>query len=128
MKERTRTRIADVTTVAIPVEDQDKALSFYVEKLGFEKRRDAKFGPGTRWIEVAPPGANTTIALVPPAGGTRAGIDTGIRLMTEDAEADNEELRARGVSVDPIMRVPGAPPMFVMRDDDGNSIYIVQRG
>jgi catechol 2,3-dioxygenase-like lactoylglutathione lyase family enzyme len=128
MEERTRTHIADVGTVAIPVSDQDKALAFYVGKLGFEKRRDATFGGSNRWIEVAAPGAATTIALVRPSPGTRAGIDTGIRLVTEDTEADYADLRARGVDADPILHVGGVPPMFSFRDDDGNSLYIVQRG
>src|SRR5215212_7736069 len=46
------TRITAVGTVGVPVTDQDRALEFYVGKLGFEKRRDLPFGPG-RWIEVA---------------------------------------------------------------------------
>jgi catechol 2,3-dioxygenase-like lactoylglutathione lyase family enzyme len=125
MNEKTRTRITRMGTVAVPVTDQDRALEFYVVKLGFEKRRDLPFGPG-RWIEVAPPGATTTIALVPesmrPPG---AGIDTGIRLVTEDAEADHANLRAGGVDADPeIMRMDPAPPMFTLRDPDGNRLVI----
>jgi catechol 2,3-dioxygenase-like lactoylglutathione lyase family enzyme len=114
------TRITGVGTVGVPVTDQDRALEFYVGKLGFEKRRDLPFGSG-RWIEVAPPGAATTIALVP------AGVPTGIRLMTEDAETDHADLRARGVDADPeVMRLPTAPPMFAVRDPDGNSLILVE--
>ena len=72
------TRITGIGTVGVPVTDQDRAVEFYVGKLGFEKRRDMPFGAG-RWIEVAPPGSATTIALVP------AGVPAGIRLMTQDA-------------------------------------------
>ena len=61
-----KTHITEVRTVAVPVTDQDRALEFYVGALGFEKRMDATFGGGRRWIEVAPPGATTTIALAPP--------------------------------------------------------------
>ena len=50
---------------SFPSSDQDAALEFYVGTLGFEKRLDGEFGDGQRWIEVAPPGAETTIALVP---------------------------------------------------------------
>jgi catechol 2,3-dioxygenase-like lactoylglutathione lyase family enzyme len=114
------TRITGVGTVGVPVTDQDRALEFYVGKLGFETRRDIPFGAG-RWIEVAPPGSATTIALVP------AGVPTGIRLATEDAEADHADLRARGVDVDPeVLRMPGAPPMFGLRDPDGNSLILVE--
>lgn len=63
--DRARTRITRVETVGLPVADQDRALEFYVGTLGFEKRRDVPFGSGRRWIEVAPPGSATTIALVP---------------------------------------------------------------
>ena len=55
MEQQTGTRITSVRTVAIPVSDQDQAVEFYVGTLGFEKRLDAAFGPGLRWVEVAPP-------------------------------------------------------------------------
>lgn len=118
----TGTRITKVEAVGLPVTDQDRALEFYLGKLGFEKRRDIPFGPGGRWVEVAPPGAETTIALIP------AGMPAGVRLTTGDAEADHARLRDRGVDADPeIMRMGGpAPPMFSFRDPDGNSILIIQ--
>jgi predicted enzyme related to lactoylglutathione lyase len=124
----TRSHITQVGTVGIPVTDQDRALAFYVGTLCFEKRLDGEFGAGLRWIEVAPPGAVTTIALVPPGEGTPAGVDTGIRLATDDAEADHAGLRAQGADVDAeIMRWEGVPPMFTVRDPDGNTLYIVER-
>jgi catechol 2,3-dioxygenase-like lactoylglutathione lyase family enzyme len=114
------TRITGVGTVGVPVTDQDRAVEFYVGKLGFEKRRDVPFGAG-RWIEVAPPGSATTIALVP------AGVPAGIRLMTEDADGDHADLRARGVDADPeVTRMPEAPAMFTLRDPDGNSLILVE--
>jgi catechol 2,3-dioxygenase-like lactoylglutathione lyase family enzyme len=76
------THINGVHTVGVPVTDQDRALEFYVGTLGFEKRMDGSFGEGLRWIEVAPPGATTTIALVPAGEGAPAGVDTGWRLAT----------------------------------------------
>jgi catechol 2,3-dioxygenase-like lactoylglutathione lyase family enzyme len=114
------TRITGVGTVAVPVTDQDRALDFYVGQLGFETRRDVPFGDG-RWIEVAPPGAATTIALVP------AGIPAGIRLTTEDAGADHADLRSGGVGTDPeVMHLPEAPAMFALRDPDGNTLILVE--
>ena len=114
------TRITGIGTVGVPVTDQDRALQFYVGRLGFEKRRDLPFGPG-RWIEVAPPGSPTTIALVP------AGVPTGIRLATGDAAADHHQLQADGVDVDPeVMRIPDAPAMFSLRDPDGNTLILVE--
>jgi catechol 2,3-dioxygenase-like lactoylglutathione lyase family enzyme len=128
MGEQGGTRITGVGTVGVPVTDQERALRFYVDTLGFEKRMDAPFGEGLRWIEVAPPGAATTIALLPSPEGTPVGLETGIRLATDDAEADHKYLRANGVDVDPeMMRWPGVPPMFYVRDPDGNKLIIVER-
>ncbi|HEX9236439.1 MAG TPA: VOC family protein [Actinomycetota bacterium] len=126
MAEENTTRIVMVGTVGIPVADQERALEFYVGTLGFEKRRDAPFGGGMRWIEVAPPGATTTVALTPPGTGTAPGVDTGIRFSTEDAEADHASLSERGADVGDILRFgEGVPPMFTVRDPDGNTLYIV---
>ena len=65
--------------------------------------------------------------LAPAGPGGSAGIDTGIRFVTGKAEADHADLQAAGVDVDPeIMRWPGVPPMFGLRDPDGNRLYIVE--
>lgn len=124
---RTRTHITQVGTIGVPVADQDRALAFYLEKLGFEKRIDAPYGKGERWVEVAPPGAATTIALVRARKADPIGIDTQVRFTTQDAQADHADLRARGVDADAeVMRYP--VPMFVFRDPDGNRLIIVERG
>jgi catechol 2,3-dioxygenase-like lactoylglutathione lyase family enzyme len=120
------TRVTQVGTVGVPVGDQERALQFYVGTLGFEKRMDAPFGNGMRWIEVAPAGAVTTVALMPAVGRTAIGIDTSIRLTTDDAAADHAALLARGVDVDPEI-IPQPVPMFRFRDPDGNTLYIVER-
>jgi len=123
---KTSTRITQVGTIGVPVAEQDRALAFYLEKLGFEKRIDVPYGKGERWVEVAPPGAATTIALVRAREGDPTGIDTQVRFTTKDAEADHAALRARGVDVDPeVMRYP--VPMFVFRDAEGNRLRIVER-
>jgi predicted enzyme related to lactoylglutathione lyase len=126
MTEQTTTGITGILNVAVPVSDHDRAIQFYCGTLGFESRRDATFGPGLRWVEVAPPGADTTIALAPRGDGQSGGVDTGIRLATTDAEATHASLAAQGVDVDNILRVPGVPLMFSLRDADGNSIYVVE--
>ena len=128
MSDESAPRIVDVRTVGVPVTDQDRALEFYVEKLGFAKRLDVPFGDGKRWIEIAPPGATTTIALVPSRDGVPAGVETGIRFTTQDADAEQVGLRARGVDADEVLRWPGAPPMFAFRDADGNGLEIVEGG
>jgi catechol 2,3-dioxygenase-like lactoylglutathione lyase family enzyme len=125
----TKTRISHVGTVMVPVSDQDRALQFYSEKLGFETRTDTPYGEGDRWVEVAPPGATTTVALVPPRNGEPTGIETRIGFTSEDIDADHADLKSRGVDVDnEVMRMGGpVPPMFFFRDFDGNRYLLVQR-
>jgi catechol 2,3-dioxygenase-like lactoylglutathione lyase family enzyme len=125
---QTRTRITAVGRVIVPVADQDRAIKFYTETLGFEKRADIPYGDGQRWVEVAPPGAATAIALVPPRDGQSAGGESRVAFTTEDADAAHEDLRTRGVDTDPeVMRMGDpVPPMFFFRDQDGNSLLIVE--
>jgi hypothetical protein len=52
-------------------------------------------------------------------------VETGVRLITEDAEADHATLRSRGVDTGDILRWEGVPPMFALRDQDGNGLEIV---
>jgi lactoylglutathione lyase len=118
--------ITDIRTVGIPVVDQERALAFYIGKLGFEKRLDVPMGEGTRWIEVAPPHAATTIALIRAHRTLPAGVETGIRLTTPDADANHADFLARGVDADDILRWPGVPAMFAFRDQDGNGLEIVE--
>jgi len=125
----TRTNITQVGTVIVPVSDQDRAVDFYVDTLGFEKVVDAPMGPDMRWVEVALPGTATTIALAPPPPDQEAGgSQTGICLDSSDVDADHATLKAAGIDVDDeVTRFGGpVPPMFWLRDPDGNSLIIVQ--
>jgi catechol 2,3-dioxygenase-like lactoylglutathione lyase family enzyme len=123
----TQTHITQLGTVIVPVADQDRAIAFYVDKLGFEKRSDTPFGEGERWVEVAPPEADTSIALIPPREGEPVGIDTHVAFNSDDIDADHASLRDRGVDVDEqVMRMGGpVPPMFFFRDPDGNRFFAV---
>jgi catechol 2,3-dioxygenase-like lactoylglutathione lyase family enzyme len=125
----TQTRISKLGTVVIPVTDQDRAIEFYVEALGFEKRADVPFGDGYRWVEVAPADAATTIAIVPPPPGKPTGnVETGIGLHTDDIDAVHADLKARGVDVDKEISRMGdpVPPLFWFRDPDGNTLMVVE--
>jgi catechol 2,3-dioxygenase-like lactoylglutathione lyase family enzyme len=124
---QTGTRITQIGTVMVPVSDQDAAIAFYTDKLGFELRSDVPFGNGERWIDVAPVGASSTIALVTPREGEATGIDTRIAFTSDDIDADHADLLTRGVDVDAeVMRMGGPiPPMFFFRDHDGNRLLIV---
>ena len=124
----TKTRVDKIATVVVPVSDQDRAIEFYVEALGFEKRIDVPFGNGYRWVEVAPGDAETTIALAPPPEGRPTGNrETGIGLQTDDIDAYHAELKAAGVDVDAEVSRMGdpVPPLFWLRDPEGNSLMVV---
>jgi predicted enzyme related to lactoylglutathione lyase len=125
---RAPARLKEIGRIVIAVNDQDRALDFYTDTLGFDLRADHTFGDGNRWIEVGPTGAATGIALVPPMQGLSTGYQTGVIFATTDIDALYTELRERGVDVDQqVMRRAGpVPPMFQFRDQDGNTLAVVQ--
>lgn len=121
------TAITRLGTVIVPVSDQDRALEFFVGTLGFETRIDGEFAEGQRWLEVAPPGADTTVALVPAQGSGRGEME--LSLATRDADADHAALLTAGVDADAeVIRMGDyVPPMFTFRDPDGNRFRVVER-
>ncbi len=128
-KVKPKLNLTQVGRVCVTVADTDRAIDFYVDALGFEKTVDVPMGDADRWVEVALPGAPTTIALAPPPPGVEAGgSQTGICIDTSDVDADHATLKAAGADVDAdVTRWGGnVPPMFWVRDPDGNSLIIVQ--
>ncbi|HEY4240451.1 MAG TPA: VOC family protein [Kofleriaceae bacterium] len=134
--------IDQVATVFVPTQDQDRALAFFVDKLGFTKRRDFPYAGG-RWLEVAPTGSTIALALVPGGEGTApARDDVRCALTTRDIAAAHARLRDLGVDVDPVIgRVgtqrPGLvvaevvvpdvqPPQVIFRDSEGNRFLLVE--
>jgi lactoylglutathione lyase len=124
----TPTTLSNIGVAMFTVADQDAALAFYTEKLGFEVRSDTRFGEHDemRWLEVAPPGSRARLALNPPMGGQPGG--SGIGVETTDVLGEHQRLSAiGGIDIDPEpMRTPGAPLLFMMRDPDGNHIAVVE--
>jgi catechol 2,3-dioxygenase-like lactoylglutathione lyase family enzyme len=122
------TTVSNIGVVMFTVADQDAALAFYVEKLGFEVRSDSRFGPQDemRWLEVAPPGSTARLALNPPMRDTPGGSAIGVE--TSDVRGEHARLKAiGGIDVDPEpMTTPGAPLMFMLRDPDGNTVVVVE--
>jgi lactoylglutathione lyase len=125
---QTPTTVGNIGVAMFSVADQDAALAFYTQKLGYEVRSDSRFGENgeMRWLEVAPPGSTARLALNPPMQGQPGGGSIGVE--TPDAQAEHARLQAiEGVDVDAdMMRAPGVPTMFSVRDPDGNTIWIVE--
>jgi lactoylglutathione lyase len=124
--------ITNISIATVYVSDQDKAVDFYVNKLGFDKARDEHFGygddPNLRWIEVVPPGAETRIVLAKGFGGwseDKLGQSTGLAFNTTDTYATCEQLKARGVE---FTEDPNPQPWGIqaqIKDQDGNGIVLV---
>ena len=122
------TTITNIGVAMFTVADQDAALAFYTQKLGFELRTDIRFGEHDemRWVEVAPPGSRARLALNPPMRDTPGG--SSIAVETSDVLGEHARLRAiGGIDLDPEpARIPGAPLMFMLRDPDGNHVVVVE--
>ena len=118
--------ITGVRTVSIPVDDQDAALTFFVDTLGFAVLRDQPT-PNGRWIELAPGGANVILTLESAQPDTTRGKII-IRFTTDNAATAHETLTAAGVDTDAILTWPGVPPMFGFRDPDGNAFSVTETG
>src|SRR3954464_11628350 len=125
----TTSRISTINLVMVPSTDQDRAIEFYVDTLGFEKRTDIPFGGDYRWVEVYPPSGPTGIALAPPREGDPTGVQTGISLASDDVDATHAQLKSAGVDVDAEVSRMGdpVPPMFWFRDPDGNTLLVVEQ-
>jgi lactoylglutathione lyase len=125
---QTRTTVSQIGVAMFTVSDQDAAVAFYTEKLGFEVRSDVRFGEDgeMRWLEVAPPGSRARLALNPPMRDEPGGGSIGVE--TVDVAGEHARLKALGdvdVDAEP-MSAPGAPTMFGVRDPDGNHIWVVE--
>lgn len=119
--------IPQACTVGIYVSDQDRALEFYTDKLGLEKRADEPMGGGPRWIEVAPTGAETRLVLfTPPGFEDRIGSFSNVVLACDDIHATYDELSGRGVEFteEPSQQPWGMWAQF--KDADGNEFGLIE--
>jgi len=121
------TTLTQLAVAMFSVRDQDAALAFYTDVLGFRLRADLPFGEHGehRWLEVALPGSTARLALNPAMGGTTGGGSLGVE--STDVLAEHARLAARGdVELGPAPApMPGAPLMFSVSDPDGNTVWVV---
>lgn len=118
-----------VHSSTIVVSDQDAALDFYVNTLGWTKELDERMGESMRFITVVPPEGGAQIAL-----GLAGWFDdegrapgrTGISLLTPDIDAAYKTLTERGVRFkqSPIQMPFGRATWFY--DPDGNEFFLVE--
>ncbi len=124
--------ISHIHSTSIVVADQDAALAFYVDTLGWRKGMDSMFGPGMRWLTVVPPDAATELVLSHPswypeeAGTRQPGGHTGISFVAPDIDATYATLLARGVAFrQPVEAMPWGIRATWFSDPDGNEFYLV---
>jgi catechol 2,3-dioxygenase-like lactoylglutathione lyase family enzyme len=111
--------------VSVPVSDQEKSKQFYRDVLGFDLLREDPMGPGQKWIQLAPKGCSTTIALVTWFETMRPGGLQGVMLNSSDIERDHADLTQRGLALTAIKQEPwGRYSMF--KDPDGNGWILRQ--
>lgn len=119
-------RITMVKVVSVPVSDQDRAKDFYLDVLGFELVADERMGPDMRWVQVRPPGAQTSLTLVTWFASMPAGSMTGLVVETDDIRAEYESLEAGGVVFDgPVQEQPWGT-FATFTDPDGNGLVLQQ--
>ena len=131
--------ITKIHSNAVVVSDQDAALKFYTEVLGWEKRTEFRMDENYRFLTVAPPGADSELALEPAgAHGLKAGVSNvfpatdfspaanGISLAVSDIEATYQSLVEKGVKfAGPLQDMPWGDKATWMFDPDGNAFFFV---
>jgi catechol 2,3-dioxygenase-like lactoylglutathione lyase family enzyme len=122
------TTITKIGVAMFSVADQDSAVAFYTDTLGWELRSDVSFGEGDqagRWVEVAPAGSDARLALNPPMSGEPGG--GAIAVETPDVDGELERMKGiAGLQVGEPMGGDGTVPrMFSVMDPDGNWIWVV---
>jgi predicted enzyme related to lactoylglutathione lyase len=120
--------IRGIKIVSIPVGNQDVALRFYTEQVGFKVATDQEFGDGQRWIELLIPGSDASVALFTPRGHEdRIGGFQPVTFWCDDVFATAAFLKARGVELttEPVKEVWGTMAKF--KDPDGNEFVFSSR-
>jgi predicted enzyme related to lactoylglutathione lyase len=120
--------IKAVKFVSIPVRDQDRALGFYTEKLGFQIQTDQPMGDGQRWVELSIPGAETRVVLFTPKGQEdRIGTFSNIVFACDDVEKTYKQLTSRGVAfVEPPQKQPWGT-YAIFQDSEANQFVLSSR-
>lgn len=117
--------IKGIKFVSVPVSDQDRALDFYTQKLGFRVVTDQPFDEKQRWIELGIPGAETRLVLFTPDGHEdRIGTMQNLSFVAGDVEATHAELTERGVEFDGPPQTMDWGTFASFSDPDGNTFVL----
>jgi catechol 2,3-dioxygenase-like lactoylglutathione lyase family enzyme len=116
--------ITHIQLLSMPVTDQDRAVRFYVDTLGFDLIADNAMGPAQRWVQVAPKGAATSITLVTWFESMPPGSVGGLVLETDDLDADVAAFTQRGVTIEDGIQAAPWGRYVTFKDPDGNGLVL----
>jgi catechol 2,3-dioxygenase-like lactoylglutathione lyase family enzyme len=106
--------------VPVPVTDVDRAIAFYVEKLGFNLDHDHKVQPGLRFVQLTPEGSACSIVIGEGITEMKPGSQKGLQIVIESAQVAHDELKAKGVEVSDVDNQPWGKFVY-FSDPDGNT-------
>jgi lactoylglutathione lyase len=120
--------IGAIKTVGIYVEDQQRAVEFYTEKLGFTVRRSLPMGPGANWVEVSPPRAESSLVLYPKSMMENwAELKPSVVFHCSEVEETCRRLESAGVNI----TMPPTPlpwgTFAKFADPDGNEFGLTSQ-
>jgi len=116
--------IRGVKFASIPVKDQDKAVAFYTEKLGFRIVTDQPFSKEQRWIELGIPGAETRLVLFKFDNSLQPGMQMNVTFWTDDVEGTVRDLKAKGVKITMEPKTAEWGTAAAFQDIDGNNFLV----
>jgi catechol 2,3-dioxygenase-like lactoylglutathione lyase family enzyme len=110
--------------IGLPVSDVDRAIDFYVNRVGFHLDHDIEPGPGMRVAQMTPPGSPTSVVIGRGLPLGDPGTTKGMQLVVEDIDAARADLAGRGVEITDVQQLgpegaPGSRFAF-FSDPDGN--------
>ena len=119
--------IRGIKFASVPVTDQDRALAFYTESLGFRILTDQPFSEKQRWLELGIPGADTRLVLFRFDNGLQPGGQMNFTFWTEDVEGTVRELKSKGVKITMEPKKQGWGTAAAFQDLDGNTFILATK-
>lgn len=114
-----------IELIFVPVTDVDKAIEFYVERLGFNLDMQARVSESLRFVQVTPPGSACSIAFGEGISEMTPGTQNGIQVVVPDAEAARQELLDHGVDATAVETLAWGS-FTTFSDPDGNTWTVQQ--
>jgi predicted enzyme related to lactoylglutathione lyase len=119
------TVIKGLKFASIPVTNQDRAVEFYTNALGFTIMTDQEFDGTQRWIELGIPGAETRIVLfTPDEHRDRIGGFSNLAFWSDNVERTAGQMAAKGVEFTQPVKRESWGTSAIFKDPDGNQFVL----